>query len=182
MTKILFLLSFLLTLQLLTFAQKDKAGKYAATITAADLKKQLTIIASDEMEGRETGTEGQRKAAAYIESQFKKMGLATAKSLNGYQQLYPLYQDSLSSKIEVNNQPAVYGKDYISPASNNETGSITAASIIFAGYGIDDSTYSDYSGIDVKNKIVIFFLGEPKKDGKYFINDNGNSSKWTYHL
>jgi Zn-dependent M28 family amino/carboxypeptidase len=180
MTKILFLLSFLLTLQLLTFAQKDKAGKYAATITAADLKKQLTIIASDEMEGRETGTEGQRKAAAYIESQFKKMGLATAKSLNGYQQLYPLYQDSLSSEIEVNNQPAVYGKDYISPASNNETGSNTAASIIFAGYGIDDSTYSDYSGIDVKNKIVIFFLGEPKKDGKYFISDNGNSSKWTY--
>ena len=36
-------------------------------ITASDLKKHLTIIASDEMEGRETGTEGQRKAAAYIE-------------------------------------------------------------------------------------------------------------------
>ena len=180
MTKPLFLLSFLLTLQFLTFAQKDKAGKYAATITAADLKKQLTIIASDGMEGRETGTEGQRKAAAYIESQFKKIGLTTAKSLNGYQQFYPLYKDSLNSEIEVNNQPAIYGKDYISSAANNETGDNNASAIIFAGYGIDDSTYSDYSGIDVKDKIVVFFLGEPKKEGKYFIGPDNRSGKWTY--
>jgi hypothetical protein len=124
--------------------KKDKAAKYAATITAGDLKKQLTIIASDEMEGRETGTEGQRKAAAYIESQFKKMGLAPVSSLNGYQQLYPLYQDSLSSELMVNNQQLVYGQDYISPATNNETGNNVATSVIFAGYGIDDSTYSDF--------------------------------------
>lgn len=160
--------------------KKDKAAKYAATITAGDLKKQLTIIASDEMEGRETGTEGQRKAAAYIESQFKKMGLAPVTSLNGYQQLYPLYQDSLSSELMVNNQPLVYGQDYISPATNNETGNNVATSVIFAGYGIDDSTYSDYSSIDVKGKVVVFFLGEPKREGKYIISGTNRSSKWTY--
>ena len=49
------------------FAQTDDAQKYAASITIADLKKHLTIIASAEMEGRETATHGQRKAAAYIE-------------------------------------------------------------------------------------------------------------------
>jgi hypothetical protein len=36
--------------------------KYLATITQTDLKKHLTIVASDEMEGRDTGTEGQKKA------------------------------------------------------------------------------------------------------------------------
>ena len=46
------------------FAQADDAAKYAAGITGDNLKNHLTIIASDEMEGRETGTEGQRKAAA----------------------------------------------------------------------------------------------------------------------
>ena len=50
------------------------------------------------MEGRETGTEGQRKAAAYIESQFKETGLITSPSLNGYQQNYPLYKDTLIPK------------------------------------------------------------------------------------
>src|SRR6476660_5164240 len=58
-----------------TFSQTDTALKYAETITQSGLKRQLTIIASAEMEGRETGTEGQRKAAAYIESQFRGSGL-----------------------------------------------------------------------------------------------------------
>jgi hypothetical protein len=40
-------------------AQTDNAAKYAATITKDFLKVQLTIIAGDEFEGRETGTEGQ---------------------------------------------------------------------------------------------------------------------------
>ena len=66
-----------------TFSQTDAALKYAETITQAGLKKQLTIIASAEMEGRETGTEGQRKAAAYIESQFKETGLTTSAIFNG---------------------------------------------------------------------------------------------------
>jgi Zn-dependent M28 family amino/carboxypeptidase len=162
------------------FAQAGNAVKYGSTITEEGLKKHLTIIASDEMEGRETGTEGQRKAAAYIESQFKEMGLTPAAALNGYQQLYPLYQDSISGELTVNKKPAVYGTDYLSPAASNESGTSKATKIIFAGYGIDDGNYSDYTGIDVKNKIVVFFLGEPKKEGKYFITSSGRYSKWTY--
>lgn len=54
------------------FAQKNNPQKFAATITVNDLHKHLAIIAGDEMEGRETGTPGQRKAAAYIRNFFKK--------------------------------------------------------------------------------------------------------------
>src|SRR5450432_2231664 len=75
------------------FSQTDPALKYAETITQEGLKKQLTIVASADMEGRETGTEGQRKAAAYIESQFKETGLLHAPSLKGFQQNYPLIKD-----------------------------------------------------------------------------------------
>ncbi len=47
-----------------TFAQKiAKPDAYAKTITAADLKKHLYIVAGPEMEGREAATEGERKAA-----------------------------------------------------------------------------------------------------------------------
>ncbi|MBK5270595.1 MAG: peptidase M28, partial [Bacteroidia bacterium] len=51
--------------------KKNVSVDFAKTITATDLKKKLNIIASKEMEGRETATEGQRKAAAYIEEQFR---------------------------------------------------------------------------------------------------------------
>ncbi len=180
MKRIVFLLSFLLLNGLATIAQTDEALKYGANITGDDLKKHLTIIASDSMDGRETGTEGQRKAAAYIESQFIKMGLAAAAPLKGYQQLYPLYQDSIVSEINVNKTPATYGTDYLTPAANNESGTNKASKIIFVGYGIADSSYSDYTNLDVKGKVVVFFLGEPKKEGKYFIGGVGRSSQWTY--
>jgi hypothetical protein len=40
--------------------------KYIATITAVDLQKHLTIVASDEMEGRETGAKGHKKSGDYL--------------------------------------------------------------------------------------------------------------------
>ena len=181
MKKIFLLFIASLCMQLASIAQTDNAAKYAATITTNDLKKHLTIIASDEMEGRETGTEGQRKAAAYIESQFKLFGLKTAPQLDGYQQLYPLYQDSLmSSELIIDGKTAEFGKDYYSQATLSETGKFKGRQIVFAGYGIDDSTYSDYTGLDVKGKIVVFFLGEPKKDGKYIVSGTSRSSAWTF--
>lgn len=149
-------------------------------VNASNLKKHLTIIAADDMEGRETGTPGQRKAAAYIESQFKAIGLQQAGPLNSYQQLYPLYKDSLvESVLSIEGEKAVFGTDYITPLNLNETGAFKSNQLVMAGYGIDDSAYSDYSRLDVKNKLVIFFLGEPKKEGKYFITADGRSSQWT---
>ena len=162
MKKILLLTNLVLCL-FAGFAQTADPSKYANLITGAGLKKQLTIIASDEMEGRETGTPGQRKAAEYIESQFKAIGLKPG-TLNGFQQLYPLYQDSLqSTELVINGTPAVFGTDFIAPLNTNETGKFKGKKMIVVGYGIDDPKYNDYEGLDVKGKIVIIFLGEPKK-------------------
>ena len=44
--------------------KKASPDAWAKTITAAELKKHLYIVAGPEMEGRETATEGQRKAGA----------------------------------------------------------------------------------------------------------------------
>ena len=180
MKKIFFVLGLTLFIQAALFAQVDSAAKYGNTITADGLKKHLTIVASTEMDGRETGTEGQRKAALYIENQFKQIGLTAPAALNGYQQYYPLYLDSLSGVLTVNKKLAVYGADYISPATNNDNANIKAKKIVFAGYGIEDSAYNDYANTDVKGKIVVIFLGEPKKEGKFYISGSNNYSKWTY--
>ena len=117
----------------LVFAQSgDAAKKYAAIITGDNLKKQLTIIASDSMEGRETGTEGQRKAAAYIEAQFKALGLKAPAALNGYQQLYPLYKLSMkTSVVKMDNKELIYGTDYYVPVVNNSDKTIAADKFVF---------------------------------------------------
>jgi Peptidase family M28/PA domain len=164
-----------------TFAQIDIAAKYGNMITGAELKKHLTIIAGDEFEGRETGTEGQRKAATYIENQFAAFGLKTAGKLKGYQQLYPLYQDTiLQSSLTINGVAAVNGTDYLIQLNGNENATFKSNKLVFAGYGIDDAAYNDYASINVKGKVVVIFLGEPKKDGKYFIDAAGKQSKWSF--
>jgi hypothetical protein len=178
--KKIFFLSFTF-LAVNAFAQTDIATKYGNMITGSELKKHLTIIAGDEFEGRETGTEGQRKAAAYIERQFMEMGLKKAKGLKTYQQMYPLFQDSVQlSTLLVNNVSAEKGKDFIVPLGTNSNGKFKSKKLVFAGYGIDDNAYSDYKNLNVKGKVVVIFLGEPKKDGKYFIAESGKQSKWTF--
>lgn len=163
------------------FAQTDNAKRYAEMITGDMLKKHLTIIAGAEMQGRETGTEGQRRAAAYIESHFKKAGLSFPAALKGYQQLYPLYTDSMiSGELKIADTKLEYGPDFIIPANNNEEGKFKADRLVFAGYGIEDVNYNDYSNLNVKNKIVIIFLGEPRIDKKYLVSGTERSSEWTF--
>ena len=69
--------------------QDAEFNKSFESITASDLKKHLTIIASDEMEGRETGSEGQKKAGRYMIAEYQKMGVSHPKSMENYYQKVP---------------------------------------------------------------------------------------------
>jgi Zn-dependent M28 family amino/carboxypeptidase len=176
------LLCLLLTgITLHAIAQPALPDQYAASITKEDLKKQLTIVAGPEMEGRETGTEGQRKAAAYIAAQFKEFGLLPAPGTDNYQQYFAIgYDTLLKSQFVSGKTTLLSGKDYIDEIAINNNGIIRAKEIVFAGYGISDEKYDDYAGKDVKGKLVVFFGGEPKKDGVYFISGTKSYSSWTY--
>lgn len=63
--------------------------KYINTITATDLKTHLTIVASDEMEGRETGSAGQKKAGNYLIDQYKSNQIPFPKGATDYYQRIP---------------------------------------------------------------------------------------------
>lgn len=165
------------------FSQKDAALKYAESITQAGLKKQLTIVASAEMEGRETGTVGQRKAAAYIQSQFKQIDLKAPSSLGGYIQSYPLKKDTLIPKtLKIGNNKYNFGTDYIVTPGSGENDEFKSKEIIFAGYGIADKNYDDYAGKNVKGKVLVILYGEPKVNDKYLVTGTNKLSRWTYDL
>lgn len=63
--------------------------KYIKTITPEELKEYLTIVASDEMQGRETGSVGQKKAGAYLISQYQKNKIPFPKGATSYYQAIP---------------------------------------------------------------------------------------------
>lgn len=63
--------------------------KYSTTITSNELKKHLYIVASDENQGRDTGTEGQKKAGKYIISQYEKDGIGHPPEATSWYQKVP---------------------------------------------------------------------------------------------
>lgn len=134
---------------------------FAKTITAEDLKKHLFIVAGADFEGRETATEGQRKAAAYIDNDFRSLGLRPGNS-DSYQLQYPVYQDSLEgASLSVNGKDFTLNTDFFVTLSNY-TAEMGAADVQFAGYGFSDSSRDDYKGLNVRGKIVMVLGGFPK--------------------
>ena len=131
-----------------TIAQvkEKKIRKYGETIKVKDLKKKLSVIASAEMEGRGTATEGQRKAAAYIIGQFKDLGLLPGNG-NSYEQVFNVYQDSVTANaITVNGKSLEVTKDYSFTVTSFPAGSWTIDNIYFAGTGSLDTTNLPVAG------------------------------------
>lgn len=89
-----FFLSLATILTLHCYAQTDAKQaqdftKYKNSISTFDLKNHLTIVASDEMEGRETGSLGQKKAGKYLIEQYKKNGISSTKATKDFYQKVP---------------------------------------------------------------------------------------------
>ena len=75
----------------------------AQKIKEKTVKKHLYTLASDEMEGRKTGTPGIEKAAKYIEGEFKKIGLKTYGDLSDYRQTFTFTNRRTGEKITASN-------------------------------------------------------------------------------
>ncbi|MGN6508292.1 MAG: M28 family peptidase [Chitinophaga sp.] len=136
-------------------ARPVASSPYAKGITAAGLQKHLYIIASDEMEGRETGTPGQYKAAKYITEQFKRAGLQPG--ANGkWEQPFSLYQDTLvRSMIVAGGKTFAFGDGFYSALRETKNQQLGQTPVVFAGYGITKEGYDSYKGLDVNDKIAV---------------------------
>jgi hypothetical protein len=147
----------------LTFAQNKDT--YEKTISPDDLKKHLTIISSDDMQGRDTGSEGQKKAGEYIVKQFKEYGLQPiVKTDNGelsYYQKFNLYKSGWKDAyVKINNTKKVFFKDYF-PVGMVNIPEEKEIETVFVGYGIKAESRNDYSGKSIEGKAVIFMEGAP---------------------
>ncbi len=162
------------------FNEDDESAKkkYAETITAEDLKKHLSIIASDEYEGRETGKKGQHMTAEYLAAQFKSFGIPELPA-GGYYQNVPLIQlRPGDGSVKTTTQIFLFGTDFYY-TNGIEDQQVHIENIVFAGYGIQDIR-KDYDGLDVSGKAVMVLADEPMdKKGKSMITGTKELSPWT---
>jgi Zn-dependent M28 family amino/carboxypeptidase len=69
--------------------EKSNPVKYLSSITASELEKHLYIVAADSMQGRDTGSEGQKKAGRYLIAEYQKMGISFPKEATSFYQKVP---------------------------------------------------------------------------------------------
>jgi len=164
----------LLLLTALSLAQAAGAGNLplpapeaTSTITARDLKKHLSFLASDELGGRYTLSQSNRVAARYLASQLESYGYRGAARDGSFLQKVPLgfrNVDLANSRVTISSsdlkQQVAYGKGFaVDPPEDLSFN----GDLVFVGYGIASpaNNYDDYAGLKVKNKIVVAFDGVP---------------------
>ena len=128
----------------------------------------VKVLASDDMEGRETGSAGLRKASAYVVQQLEKAGLQAAGSNGFYQpvQFVSRQIDESGSSLALVSggkpDPLVLGEDAMFSTRYDLAASVDAP-MVFAGYGlkIPETNYDDFAGLEVKGKVVVYITGSP---------------------
>lgn len=135
-------------------AQDQVAKKYGDQITPADLKENLSILASDAMEGRETGKRGQKMAAAFVKANFEDFGL-TAPVNGGYYQPVELYT-SVPGDIYIKaGQNKFLNFQDVAFYGSSDSGGEVSLPVVFVGKGRKE----DFDQVSVEGKAVLVQLG-----------------------
>jgi Peptidase family M28/PA domain len=128
------------------------------SITARDMKADLTFLASDSMAGRLTDTPQNAMAAEWIASRFERLGLKPIGDNGSYYQKYTLATATLGEGNQ--GRIGAFGTDWY-PTRFSASGTAEGA-LVFVGYGISspERNHDDYRG-DVKGAIVLALDHEP---------------------
>ena len=168
-------------------------------VDAAKILEHIKALSADDMQGRAPGTAGEDKAAGYIESQFKAIGLQPGNPDGTYVQKVPLVGISGTPRQPLtftkgSQQLSLKWKDEVVAWSKHMAplASVQASDVVFAGYGVEAPEYNwnDFKDVDVKGKTILVLVNDPQipdpanpaaLDPKMF---NGKAmtyyGRWTY--
>lgn len=148
-----------------------------ASINETDLHNHMAFLASDELQGRDTGDHSLMVAARYIATELAKMALKPVGDNSTFLQHYTLNKQKISSEsvLTIRNNTGessdfAFGEQFVSMPTRSMGNQMIDGEVVFAGYGIyaPDNNFDSYDGIGAKDNIVVIMGGEPK-------GANGNS-------
>ncbi|WP_081867515.1 M28 family peptidase [Hymenobacter sp. IS2118] len=167
-----------------TPATPDRARTYAATIRPEELRRHLTVVASDAFLGREAGQPGQKLAAAYLVQEFAALGLQgpVPGSDSPYLQHFLLTRGTHapSGYVQAGGQRYEWLRDFLSyGAMLSAFPAETALQPVFVGFGVEQGAYSDYAGLDLRGKDVVALMGEPQDArGRKLLRPSGRAATY----
>ncbi len=179
-------------------SELDLLYPYAESITVEMLEGHLYELADDKYMGRDTGTEGERMAAAYLISQYEEMGLPPVNNEMGYLQPFSLNANVINSR-HFHVHPSSMGEEEshdmslathitkIEPQSVEGAGfsmvyggaQNASGEIVFAGFGVQDADqgFAQLDGVDLEGKWVMVFNEIPYEvDGEALVKPTYTSN------
>ena len=137
---------------------------------AQRVRADVEFLASDGLEGRDTGSHGHAIAADYVAAQFRAIGLEPAGDKGGWFQQVPFRRASFDTPpritLTLGGKPVslIHGTDASLRPSVTTKSIRQQAGFVFVGYGLSDAAlgYDDYRGLDVRGKIVVALSGTPE--------------------
>ncbi len=137
-------------------------------ITPNDLLQHIEDLSADSMEGRAPGTPGEAKAIAYMQSQFKAIGLEPGNPDGTYLQNVDLigYKAHPTASMTAGGKTIAlkYPADFIANSRHDRPETkIDKSGIVFVGYGVVAPEYGwdDYKDVDVKGKTILMLVNDP---------------------
>ncbi|MEO8398404.1 MAG: M28 family metallopeptidase [Ignavibacteriaceae bacterium] len=189
------LISAIILFSFTSCSNQNKSNEKEAeqSINAEEYGKHISILASDEFQGRQPSTVGEEKTINYLKDEFTKLGLKPGNG-NSFFQEVPLVEivTDVDPIISINGngkQTMLKHKDdYVAVSSHvtNENIELKNAELIFAGYGIvaPEYNWNDYAGLDVNGKIVVVLVNDPgfvTGDSSFFTGKQMTYyGRWTY--
>jgi Zn-dependent M28 family amino/carboxypeptidase len=139
-----------------------------AAIDTATIMTHVRALADDSMLGRAPGSLGEDRAVAYIEGQFKAMGLLPGHTDGSYIQNVPLVAITADPgmRLDVASQKSLKYRDDFVAWTRHVVPSVEVkdAELVFVGYGVEAPEYSwdDFKGQDLSGKILVMLVNDPQ--------------------
>lgn len=156
-------------LSLLLLASCATADPLAKLTPAERWWSHVAVLADDNMEGRNTGTPGYDRAAAYVADQFRRAGLRPAGTEGYLQPVDFIVQRVAPERSSVSlvqggtATPLTVGEDLTLGARIAQTPDLADAPLHFIGYGLHmpEAGHDDFAGVDLRGKVAVTLAGGP---------------------
>lgn len=151
-------------------AAVDALAASAPSIQAADIGRHVDYLCRPELGGRLTGTEGERKATAYVAAYLENLGLKPAGENGTFFQEFEFVSNvqlGPHNALKVAETDYQINRDW-RPLFFSQDGTVEPTDIVFAGYGIvapaekGQAEYDSYTHLDVKDKWVLVYRFLPQ--------------------
>lgn len=128
----------------------------------------VQFLADDKLEGRDTGSRGEREAQKYAVEQLKKAGAEPAGVKGFYQPVQFISRQivekdcSLAIIRDGKHEPLALGEDAIISTRVQPAPEVEGP-LVFVGYGlkVPEKNYDDFAGLDLRGKIIMVLAGSP---------------------